>query len=86
MIIAGYQQHAMRIAAVQFREYGPGLLLRGTSLIGKWNEPLALRPSPHCVGDGRRALNMLELGASLAEVTPGGHRMLTIGIAKEVAS
>jgi putative ATPase len=37
-------------------------------------------------GDARRALNMLELGASLAEISPGGHRMLTIGIAKEVAS
>ncbi len=37
-------------------------------------------------GDGRRALNMLELGASLAEVSPGGHRTLTLEIAKEVAS
>jgi putative ATPase len=37
-------------------------------------------------GDGRRALNMLELGASLAEISPAGHRMLSIGIAGEVAS
>jgi putative ATPase len=36
-------------------------------------------------GDGRRALNMLELGASLAEASPQGHS-LTLDIAKEVAS
>jgi putative ATPase len=36
-------------------------------------------------GDGRRALNMLELGASLAEASPQGH-VLTLDIAKEVAS
>jgi putative ATPase len=37
-------------------------------------------------GDGRRALNMLELGASLAEISPGRGRALTTDIAKEVAS
>jgi putative ATPase len=36
-------------------------------------------------GDGRRALNMLELGAGLAEASPGGHT-LTFDIAKEVAT
>jgi len=36
-------------------------------------------------GDGRRALNMLELAASLAEAAGGG-RSLTMGIAQEVAS
>lgn len=38
-------------------------------------------------GDGRRALNMLELGASLADVSSGRElRVLTVGIATEVAS
>jgi putative ATPase len=37
-------------------------------------------------GDGRRALNMLELGAGLAEVSPEGHHALTLAIATEVAS
>jgi putative ATPase len=37
-------------------------------------------------GDGRRALNMLELGASLVEGSPGAHRVLSMDIAKEVAS
>jgi len=37
-------------------------------------------------GDGRRALNMLELGAGLAEASPGGQRTLSLAIAKEVAS
>jgi putative ATPase len=37
-------------------------------------------------GDGRRALNMLELGAGLAEVSPEGHHLLTLAIATEVAS
>jgi putative ATPase len=37
-------------------------------------------------GDGRRALNMLELGAGLAEVSPEGHHVLTLAIATEVAS
>jgi putative ATPase len=36
-------------------------------------------------GDGRRALNMLELGAGLAEASPGGHA-LTFDVAKEVAT
>jgi putative ATPase len=36
-------------------------------------------------GDGRRALNMLELGAGLAEASPRGH-ILTLDIAKEVAT
>ncbi len=36
-------------------------------------------------GDGRRALNMLELGAGLVEASPEGHT-LTLAIAKEVAS
>jgi len=36
-------------------------------------------------GDGRRGLNMLELGASLAEA-PGGSRVLSLDIAKEVAT
>jgi putative ATPase len=44
-------------------------------------------------GDGRRALNMLELGVGLAEASPegrtgrpAGQRTLNLGIAKEVAS
>ena len=41
-------------------------------------------------GDGRRALNMLELGAGLVEASPeasdGGERRLSMEIAKEVAS
>jgi len=37
-------------------------------------------------GDGRRALNMLELGAGLADVSPEGHHVLTFAIAQEVAS
>jgi putative ATPase len=37
-------------------------------------------------GDGRRALNMLELGAGLTEVSPEGHQALTLAIATEVAS
>jgi putative ATPase len=37
-------------------------------------------------GDGRRALNMLELGAGLAELSPDGRRVLTLAIGKEVAS
>jgi len=37
-------------------------------------------------GDGRRALNMLELGAGLTEATPGAGRKLTMEVAKEVAS
>jgi putative ATPase len=36
-------------------------------------------------GDGRRALNMLELGATLVEASPGT-RTLTLEIAKEVAT
>ena len=36
-------------------------------------------------GDGRRALNMLELGAGLAEAS-GAARMLSLDIAKEVAT
>jgi putative ATPase len=37
-------------------------------------------------GDGRRGLNMLELGAGLAEVSPDGRRVLNLAIGKEVAS
>ena len=37
-------------------------------------------------GDARRGLNMLELGASLVEGSPGAHRILTMAVAKEVAS
>jgi putative ATPase len=37
-------------------------------------------------GDGRRALNMLELAAGLAEVAPGGSRLITLTLAQEVAS
>jgi putative ATPase len=37
-------------------------------------------------GDGRRALNMLELGAGLAEASPEGRRTLNVAIAQEVAS
>jgi putative ATPase len=37
-------------------------------------------------GDGRRALNMLELGVGLAEASPEGRRTLNLAIAKEVAS
>ena len=36
-------------------------------------------------GDGRRALNMLELGASLTEAA-GGERRITLAVAQEVAS
>ncbi|MDE2053028.1 MAG: replication-associated recombination protein A, partial [Gammaproteobacteria bacterium] len=37
-------------------------------------------------GDGRRALNMLELAAGLAEATAGGARVITLALAQEVAS
>ncbi|HUA23470.1 MAG TPA: replication-associated recombination protein A [Steroidobacteraceae bacterium] len=37
-------------------------------------------------GDGRRALNMLELAAGLAEPGPGGARLITLTLAQEVAS
>jgi putative ATPase len=37
-------------------------------------------------GDGRRALNMLELGAGLVEASPGAGRVLGMDVAKEVAS
>ncbi|MDE2263001.1 MAG: replication-associated recombination protein A, partial [Gammaproteobacteria bacterium] len=37
-------------------------------------------------GDGRRALNMLELAAGLAEATAGGARAITLALAQEVAS
>jgi putative ATPase len=37
-------------------------------------------------GDGRRALNMLELGTGLAELSPDGRRVLSLAIGKEVAS
>jgi putative ATPase len=37
-------------------------------------------------GDGRRALNMLELAAGLAEVGPAGARLITLNLAQEVAS
>jgi putative ATPase len=37
-------------------------------------------------GDGRRALNMLELVAGLAEAAEGGARLITLALAQEVAS
>jgi len=37
-------------------------------------------------GDGRRALNMLELGVGLAEASPEGRRSLNLAVATEVAS
>jgi putative ATPase len=37
-------------------------------------------------GDGRRALNMLELGAGLVEASPAAARALSLEVAKEVAS
>jgi putative ATPase len=37
-------------------------------------------------GDGRRALNMLELAAGLAEASQAGTRVLTLALAQEVAS
>ena len=37
-------------------------------------------------GDGRRALNMLELAAGLADASQAGARLITLAIAQEVAS
>jgi putative ATPase len=37
-------------------------------------------------GDGRRALNMLELAATLAEASPGAAHVVSLDIAKEVAT
>jgi len=37
-------------------------------------------------GDGRRALNMLELAAGLAEAPPNGPRLIALALAQEVAS
>ncbi|MFI4908598.1 MAG: replication-associated recombination protein A [Steroidobacterales bacterium] len=37
-------------------------------------------------GDGRRALNMLELAAGLAEASHNGPRLMTLALAQEVAS
>ncbi len=59
---------------------------------GLGNEELAAEPqalelmATAADGDGRRALNMLELAAGLAEAADGGPRVLTLALAQEVAS
>ena len=37
-------------------------------------------------GDGRRALNMLELAAGLTDAAPSGERLITLALAQEVAT
>jgi putative ATPase len=37
-------------------------------------------------GDGRRALNMLELAAALTDASPSGTRLITLAVAQEVAT
>jgi len=59
---------------------------------GLGNEEIAAEPAALALiaqaadGDGRRALNMLELAAGLAEASDGGARLITHALAQEVAS
>ena len=60
---------------------------RGLGNDGIEAEPAALELIANGAdGDGRRALNMLELAAGLAEASPGGARLITLTLAQEVAS
>jgi putative ATPase len=59
---------------------------RGLGRLGISIAPAALELLARAAdGDGRRALNMLELGASLAEAAPAPH-LITLAVAREVAS
>ncbi|HEX5462514.1 MAG TPA: replication-associated recombination protein A [Steroidobacteraceae bacterium] len=59
---------------------------------GLGNEGIAAEPAvleliaQAADGDGRRALNMLELAAGLADAPQGGERRITLALAQEVAS
>jgi putative ATPase len=60
---------------------------RGLGKEGVSAEPAALELIAKAAdGDGRRALNMLELAAGLAETAAGGPRLITLDFAQEVAS
>ena len=60
---------------------------RGLGAEGITAEPAALDLIAKAAdGDGRRALNMLELAAGLAEAAEGGARLIDLALAQEVAS
>ncbi|HZT01968.1 MAG TPA: replication-associated recombination protein A [Steroidobacteraceae bacterium] len=60
---------------------------RGLGNAGLAAEPAGLELIAKAAdGDGRRALNMLELAASLAEAAEGGSRLITLTLAQEVAT
>ena len=60
---------------------------RGLGEDGLAAEPAALELIAKAAdGDGRRALNMLELAAGLAEGSEGGSRLITLNLAQEVAT
>jgi putative ATPase len=60
---------------------------RGLGKEGVTAEPAALELIARAAdGDGRRALNMLELAAGLAEASQAGGRVITVALAQEVAS
>ena len=60
---------------------------RGLGAEGIAAEPAALDLIAKAAdGDGRRALNMLELAAGLAEAAEGGARLIDLALAQEVAS
>ena len=60
---------------------------RGLGNEGIAAEPAALELIANAAdGDGRRALNMLELAAGLAEALASGGRLITLALAREVAS
>lgn len=60
---------------------------RGLGKEGVSADPAALELIAKAAdGDARRALNMLELAAGLAEATAGGPRLITLDFAQEVAS
>jgi len=60
---------------------------RGLGNEGIAAEPAALELIAQAAdGDGRRALNMLELAAGLADASKGGERRITLALAQEVAS
>jgi len=60
---------------------------RGLGQAGVSAEPAALELIAKAAdGDGRRALNMLELAAGLAETSASGPRLITLDFAQEVAS
>jgi putative ATPase len=71
---------AMLHAALSDRE-------RGLGEEGIAAEPQALELIAQAAdGDGRRALNMLELAAGLADASESGARLITLALAQEVAS